>query len=277
MAFVYRSLRASMTKKFQLIFWLTVFGLGLVGMLLACGRKAVKEALSQEAVLAKAIRHFERRKYFEATEQFQKYIFNYPGSTGIDTAEFYLGLSQFNQDEFILAMFEFRKVLTSYPNSPFADDAQFYIGECHFNLAPVSPGNDQSELDSAIAEYQTLIDEYPTSPYGERARQQLTKCMDRLAKKSFDIALLYYKLYDFNAAVLSFQDLLDNYSTSKYVPEGLYYLATSLEKSGRASEACDKFRAYLQLFPNEKRAVKVRELISRFCPEQQDSQATSPK
>lgn len=256
------------------IFGSSAFFLAALFFVFACGRKATKEVPGQEALLAKALSLFQRKKYLDATAEFQKYIFNYPGGTGVDTAEFYLGLSYFHQNDFLLAVAELRKIPSAYPTSAFADDAQFYLGESHFKLAPGSVGTDQSEIDSAIVAYEGLLEEHPTTEYHEKAQAQLLRCRDRLARKAFETALLYYKLYDFRAAAISFQDFLDNHHQSRYAPEALYYLGISLEKSGKASAACEKFRAYLVLFPSEKRGKEIQGIVAKFCPSEQPETAT---
>ena len=66
----------------------------------------------------------------------------------VDSAQYFLAMSYYNQDDFFLAGAEFQRLVNSYPGSPFVDDGQYMMGLCYFKAAPKNYGLDQDELPS---------------------------------------------------------------------------------------------------------------------------------
>src|SRR5574341_1590032 len=70
------------------------------GLIWGCGGKAVRPVLPQAEQYSLAKKYYDKKKYRQAAEEFQKLIFNYPGATVVDTALYYLGESYFHQEDY---------------------------------------------------------------------------------------------------------------------------------------------------------------------------------
>jgi outer membrane protein assembly factor BamD len=224
-----------------------------------CGKKP-RTVLPAADQFVKAKDLYDRGKYYRAQLEFENLIYTYPGNTVIDTAQYYLGMSYYNQKDYGLSTGELKRLLTSYPTSAFADDAQYYIAMSHYRMSPKS-SLDQSETYLAIDEFNQLISNYPTSSYMADARSKVGELEDKLAKKSFKIGELYLKLNDYKSALTYFAFVRDNYPSTDWAIKAFYYSGEAQLKLNRLSDAKDTFEKFLLGFSDHELALKAREKL----------------
>jgi len=106
-------------------------------LILSCaGARKETPVLGAEDQFALAKREYEKKKYSAAVLEFQKLIFNYPGTAFVDSAQYLLGMCYFQDKDYSSSVGEFKKVLSSFSESPLADDASFMIAYAHFKDSP---------------------------------------------------------------------------------------------------------------------------------------------
>ena len=234
--------------------------------LAACGggregkEEAVLPALEQ---MAKCQQLFEKEKWAKASAELSKMILNYPGYPAVDTAQFMLGISYFQQELFVLAAGEFKKIPRNFPSSPLACQAAYYTTYSQFLLAPKNPAYDQKDAASAVEALRGFLDEWPACGWADSARTLLALALDRLAKKDFSIGRLYFKMRDYEAARIYLQGVVDEYGESNYGPEALYLFALSLEKEKKYDLARAKYEAFLSVYPSHRHSNEVREKLKK--------------
>ncbi len=92
--------------------------------------------LTADERLQYAINLYEDEDFEEAATEFEALLLQYPGSSIVDDAQYYLGMSRFQREEYILAAFEFSKLIKNMPASEFVADAQFMLAESYYELSP---------------------------------------------------------------------------------------------------------------------------------------------
>ncbi len=236
-----------------------------VFLALACGqsRKGDESVLPAPEQMAKSRGLVVKKKWAHASTELSKMVLNYPGYPAIDTAQFLLGISYFQQGLYLLAAEEFKKIVRNFPTSPLVCQADFYTAYSQFMQAPKNPAYDQKDAAAAVEAFRNFMEEWPTCAWADSARPLLALALDRLAKKDFSIGKLYFKMGDYEAARIYLQGVIDEYSESNYGPEALYLFALSLEKEGKFAEARSKYEAFLSLYPNHKRSGEVREKLKK--------------
>jgi outer membrane protein assembly factor BamD len=232
---------------------------------LACGgaRQGDDSVLPAPEQMAKCRELAAKKKWAQASTELSKMVLNYPGYPAIDTAQFLLGFSYFQQELYLLAAEEFRKVVRNFSNSPLACQADFYAAHAQFLQAPKNPAYDQTDASAAVEALRNFMEEWPACAYADSARPLLAQALDRLAKKDFSIGKLYFKMGDYQAARIYLQSVIDEYSESNYGSEALYLFAFSLEKEEKFAEARAKYEAFLSLYPNHKRSAEVRDRLKK--------------
>ncbi|MCI0596271.1 MAG: outer membrane protein assembly factor BamD [candidate division Zixibacteria bacterium] len=238
----------------------------LLAALFGCGGiksgpdEAVLPALEQ---MAKCRELFSKKKWAKASAELSKMVLNYPGHPAVDTAQFMLGVSYFNQELFVLASEEFKKIGRNFPSSPLACQAEYYTIHSQFLLAPKNAAYDQKDAAAAVEALRGFLEEWTSCTYADSARTLLARALDRLAKKDFSIGRLYFKMRDWEAARIYLQGVIDEYGESNYGPEALYLFALSLEKEKKFTEARAKYEAFLSVYPSHKYSNQVREKLKK--------------
>lgn len=157
-----------------------------------------------------AVEAFEAKKYYKSIEDFSFVVFNAPGSDIADDAQFYLANSHFEMKEYLLAIDEYQQLMRRWPKSDLYEETRFKIAECYYNQNP-GYQRDQTYILKAINAYQDFIDEYPFSEYRDNAEARIKELRTGLAKKVYEAGELYIVLREWNAAIITFQEVLDSY------------------------------------------------------------------
>lgn len=235
-----------------------------VFVLFACGGNKARLNMGTEERFAYAMKLFNKKDYFEARTQFRIIILNAPGNTIVDQAQFYLAECHYYMDEFILAKSEYERLLKLYPRSAFLDDAQYKLALCYDRLSPKSD-LDQKYTLNAIEEFQRFLEDYPSSEYAEEVEKKLYAARAKLAKKEFDTGNLYRKMTLYEAALLSFDEVLNRYYDSKYAEPALFYKGESLFKLDRLPEAKTALEAFLAKFPQSVFAASSKNMLEQIA------------
>lgn len=169
-----------------------------------------------------AKRMFDKEDYLDARDAFKVIILSSRAGTIIDSARFYYADCYYHTKEYILAISEFQRIRQLFSESPLADDAQFKIAMCYYKLSP-NYALDQEYTLQAIKEFQLFLELYPYSEYRQEGDARYMDLRVKLAKREFKTGELYRKMGEFEAAIISFQKVMDNYYDTDFAPEALYW------------------------------------------------------
>jgi outer membrane protein assembly factor BamD len=209
------STSSSFNKKTQFYF-LGCSAMVLMAMLTLLGCSSSKK-LSQEASCQekweKAKTKFAKKKYTDAKEPLSDLISACPGSNFTEEALFDLAEAHFNLEEWIEAESEYGAFLKDFPASKkYAELARWRLAAVAANQVE-PPNRDQTKTLEAIQGYETFLDEYPDSPYADTAKTQLDKLKDQLVTKKMQIARLYTRMDEPQAAAIYYKSMLKEFGT----------------------------------------------------------------
>lgn len=111
-----------------------------------------------------AITDYQQGRLGLAQQGFQEYLRLFPRGLSAPDAQYWLGMTYYDQEEYEQAITELRQVPSNYPESSKAPLALRKIGDAYRATADVERGQ---------AMYRELIDRYPNSPEAEAARREL--------------------------------------------------------------------------------------------------------
>jgi len=212
--------------------------------------------MTPEEQFAYAKKIFDKKDYYKAKMQFMIITMNNPGNKIVEKAQFYLAESYYHLKEYITAIEEYKKLIRSLPTSPYVDDASYKIGMCYYKLSP-GYALDQEYTIKAISQFQQFLEDYPDSELRPEAEKRLAECRNKLAEKEYKNGELYRKMGYYRAAVISFDNVLENYYDTKFADDALYWKGECLKRSGRFEEAEKAFNDFLRKYPRSTRAEKV--------------------
>jgi outer membrane protein assembly factor BamD len=230
---------------------------------LSCGPKAPKTVLDAEDQYAVARREFENKDWDQAVVELQKLIFNYPGVSFVDSAQYLLGMTYFNQEEYPLAIAEFNKVLISYPTSSLADDAAFMAAKSDFEISPKAE-LDQTHTQKDLQELNTFLEDYPKSDRTEEAQDLINACRAKLAKRAYRAGHLYLKMGHHAAALIYLKQILNEYHDTEWVEPAQFEIAEAFFKQKQFDKAKEEYQKFLRDFPNAKLAGKAKKRLKKL-------------
>ncbi|MCK4237136.1 MAG: outer membrane protein assembly factor BamD, partial [Candidatus Krumholzibacteria bacterium] len=186
--------------------------------------------------LAIADDFFKKGKYSKAAVEYKDFLATFAGSERSDFAQFRLAECFRIDEQYSLAAVEYRIVVGDYGYSEFVDDAFFLEGLCAFKQAPRSE-RDQTKSYKALERVNRFLQLFPKSPRCEEARAALIELHERLGKKDFLSAKLYFSDKRFDAALIYFDKIIEQYSLAVWAERSYYYRGVIDEERGLIDEA----------------------------------------
>jgi len=209
-----------------------VFPLALLLMLAASCKSQYEILLNStdmEAKYAAAFDYFNDGKYNKAGDLFESLAQFTNGTERDDTVRFYWGLSNYNFKDYYTAETNFDSFLSSFPRSPFAPEATFLRVDCLYRQT-LRYELDQTPTYKAITEISKYIMDYPKSAHFLSCQDMLDDLNERLDRKAFEGAKLYYRMEDYQAARVALRNVLKDDSENRYREDILYYTAMASYK-----------------------------------------------
>ncbi|MBO5107531.1 MAG: outer membrane protein assembly factor BamD [Bacteroidales bacterium] len=173
-----------------------------------------------------AFKYYNEGKYSKAGSLFESLSVLTNGTERDDTVRFYWGLSNYKFKDYYTAETNFSNFLESYPRSPFASEARYLRIDCLYR-STLRYELDQTPTYKAITEISEYIIEDPRTPHLQACRDMLQTLNDRLDKKAYESARLYYKMEDYLASRVAFRNVLKDDAENIYREDILYYIAMS--------------------------------------------------
>jgi len=116
-----------------------------------------------------------------------------------------------------------------FPRSPFTEKARFLRIDCLLDMT-FRWELDQMPTHKAIAVINEFLYDYPSSEYVDRCKEFLNDLNERLERKSFEAAKLYYKIEDYRAAAYALKNVLRDNPDNRYREDIMYYIVASSYK-----------------------------------------------
>ena len=196
------------------------------------------------AKYAKAFELYNTEKYSKAAEMFESLSIATKGTAQDDTVQFYWAMSNYRYKDFITAESNFSEFINVFPLSPFTVQARFYYIDCLYR-STYRYELDQTPTYRALNEINRYMSLYPDSEYLVQCEMMKEDLEERLDKKAFEAAHLYYHMEDYMAAHYALKNVLKEDAENRYREDILYYVAMSAYKYADNSVPSKKHERYL--------------------------------
>ena len=181
-----------------------------------------------------AFQYYNEGKYSKAGSLFESLSVLTNGTERDDTVKYYWGLSNYKFKDYYTAETNFANFLQSYPRSPFASEARYLRLDCLYR-STLRYELDQTPTYKAITDISEYIIEFPTTPHLQTCMDMIQELNDRLDKKAYEAAKLYYRMEDYLASRVAFRNVLKDDAENIYREDILYYIAMSSYKYAHLS------------------------------------------
>ncbi|MDR0560262.1 MAG: outer membrane protein assembly factor BamD [Prevotellaceae bacterium] len=209
---------------------------------------------------AAALKYYASKKYARSTPLFESLDLPFNGLPQEDTAKFYAAKGYFLMNDNASAEIGLEQFTRMYGRSPFSEEA-YYLRAVNLYQMTVRPELDQSNTMDAITAFRLFRSKYPDSDFG-KDKDYLDDLIDKLEKKSYLSAKLYYQIEDYKSAVIALRNSLKDYPDSRYAEELSFLVLKSsyiyAQKSIRRKQAeryisaIDEYYNFVSEYPNSK-------------------------
>jgi outer membrane protein assembly factor BamD len=235
-------------KKFTLVLLLLV-------LLFACSKNTTKPTSTPEYKMQKADAFFKAKKYAKAYPLYQQIVFERNSSIAAD-AQMKLAQSYFKLHKFSEAQVEYEQLIKLFPDYQNINLAYFQTGICYLEVSP-KPQFTQEDTQKAIDAFQTFIDKYPNDPLRPTAVEKLQEAQYKLIQKEYNNGYIYYKMADYSAALLYFDEIISLGNKDRLEKRSLYYSSKIYIAQKNWTKANLTFEKLNKAFPDTKESLKI--------------------
>ena len=207
--------------------------LAVVAVIAICSCKSQYELLlnsnDSDAKYEAAFELFNNGKYSKAATMFESLAMLTDGTERDDTVRYYWGLSNYKAKDYYTADANFEAYVNHYPRSPFTSEARYLRLDCLY-LQTLRYELDQTPTRKAMMVISEFMYEHPDSEYYPVCKGMMDELMERLERKSFESAKLYYSMEDYQAARHALKNVLKENADNRYREDVLYYTAMASYK-----------------------------------------------
>jgi outer membrane protein assembly factor BamD len=224
-----------------------------------------------ELVYKRAFEYFDKKDYTRASALFEQLIGLYRATDKAEEINYRYAYCYFHQQDYTTAAYYFQNFLVSFPGSPLAEECAFMVAYCLYEDSPNS-NLDQTNTVKAITELQTFMNRYPASKRVEECNKLIDELRDKLVKKSFDSASLYFKLEDYKAAITALKNSLKEYPETQYREEMMFLILKSSYELARNSVyekmreryqvTVESYLTFKEEFPESKHLKEVERIFA---------------
>ena len=224
----------------------------------ACsGNRENINLLSPDDLYARGVAEFDDREFQRAIIYLERFLSTTLGDPRIPDARMLLGDAHVERREYATAASHYQRVVTDFPNHPRNREARFKICDAYYKLSPAAP-LDQEYTVSAIAHCQSVAEYFPGTEEGDSAAGYVDDLRQKLAKKSYDAGMHYFRRRAYDAAVLYFQEVVTQYPDTPLAPSALEQLVETYGRLGYVEDAEEAKERLLREYPESPEAQAMR-------------------
>jgi outer membrane protein assembly factor BamD len=259
-----------MKLKTLIITGLSVFMIFVTG---SCEYHKLKKSKNPEVKTQAAHDYYDAGKFAKALPLYEDIILMKRNTQGYEKILYRYADSYYQVKDYILAGYYFRKFTEAFPKSEYAEDAQFMSAYCYYLDAPKTT-LDQEATYTAINEFSLFLSKYSNSDKVGQCNELIDELREKLEKKAFDNASLYYDLGHYKAAVTALQNTLKDFPDTQYEEKTRFLIfkaaytyadkSISSKQPERYRDAEKYYKQFISRFPNSESRKEADKLYSEI-------------
>jgi len=220
--------------------------------LLACKYQKILKSTDLNLKYEMAVKYYEKKDYSRAFPLFEELLNLYKGTAKAQDIYYYYAMCNYGLDDYALASYHFKNFVSTFPNSPKTEECAYMGAYCYFMDSP-NYTLDPTSTQTAINEMQLFINKYPSSSRVQTCNDLMDKLRAKLETKDYQTAKLYFKVENYKAAIIAFENLLKEFPESSRREEcyflslkSRYLLAINSIEEKKPERLEDAKKAYFQ-------------------------------
>lgn len=209
--------------------------------------------LTPETAYQRGMAAYEADRFGRAAELLQTWADASAGDPRLPDGLYALADARMKTGDHLMAATTFLRVVTEYPASPRQEDARFGVCEAYRTLSPRA-ALDQENTQTALLYCGSYVEYYGQTARSDRARIWVAELRDKLARKSFDAGMWYFRRGAFDASVIYFQRAATEYPDTPTAPQALLQMALAYDRVGYKEEAQEARAKLRESYPQSPEA-----------------------
>ncbi len=239
--------------------------IGILIITASCsGPQKVLKSGNNEMKYETGVDLYEKGDFNKALQFFDILRAVYRGTEKGELLTYYTANCYFQMRDYQIASYYYGQYVQMYPRGSHAEESAYLSAYCKYLESPRST-LDQTNTYLALRELQSFIDMYPASSKVSEANRLMDDLRDKLEVKSYSIAVLYFRMEDFQAAITSFENLIDDFPDTEYKEEVLFSITKAYfayaEKSIWSKQA-ERYEKTVEAYNNLRYLYPESEYIS---------------
>jgi len=258
-----------------------ILGLFAVAVVASCVSKqerAMKSA-DKNLILKTANENFAKKKWKNALALYDRLPNLVAGTDDAPNVVFNSAYANYYDKNYRLAGNQFKNFAISFPQDSRKEEASYMSALCYYE-GSMDYNLDQSTTQTAINELQDFLNNYPTSERSKNINTLIDELSYKLEFKAYENAKQYYKMGEYKAANVTFENVLEDFPGTKlrpqiydYIVKSRYELATKSVydlKDERIESALAFTRQVEKEMPNTEVAKTALDLRGKLEKEKKD-------
>lgn len=235
---------------------------------------AMKSA-DKEFILNTANEFYAQKKWSKAIALYDRLPNLVAGTEDAPEVVFRSAYANYYDKNYKLAGHQFRNFANTFTRDTRREEAAYMSAICYYEDS-VEYNLDQSSTENAINQLQDFLTQYPNSEKAKDINAKIEELSYKLEFKYYEHARQYFRIADYKAAVVAFENLLEDYPSTKLRVKSLDYIMRAKYELGMHSifdlkkerlESAIAFSKQLEKESNDatsvKNAVSMREKLGK--------------
>ena len=247
-------------------------------MLIACKSdfEKVRTSNNPEMLYQKALEYYDNEDWVKAQTLLELSIPNYRGKSEAEELFLKFAYTHYYNNEFILSAHYFKSFATTFYNSDKKEEAEFMSAYSNYRMSP-NPRLDQTYTEKAIEGFQIFVNTFPRSERVAECNQLIDEMRVKLEKKALLQGELYYNIGQYEAAVKSFSNMLNDFPDAEQGERVRYLMLKATyefakksifgKKLERFEEAEVLYNKFIKKHPTSKYNNEVKDIYSNTVEE----------
>ncbi len=251
--------------------------LAIALVLLSCNKehRLAMASADKDFILKVANKEYEKKKWTNALALYERLTNLVAGTDDAPEVLYKSASAEYYDKNYKLAGYHFKRFAESFPKDPRREEAAYMSALCYYE-GSLDYNLDQANTNSAINELQDFINNYPNSERAKNINEMIDELNYKLEFKAYENARQYYKMADYKAADIAFENVMNDFPATKLKSKIFNYILKSKAqlainsiydlKKERLDNALAYTRTVEKEFPdtdNAKDAVATRERLKK--------------
>lgn len=201
----------------------------ILGVLAMSCNKQHNQALKssdKDFILNTANDFYEQKKWSKAISLYDRLPNLVAGTADASEVVFKSAYANYYDKNYKLAGHQFRNFATTFVRDERREEAAYMSAICYYQDS-AEYNLDQASTETAINQLQDFLAQYPNSERAKDVNEKIEELSQKLEFKYYEHARQYFRMADYRAAVAEFENLLNDYPSTKLKDKSLDFLMKS--------------------------------------------------